>query len=70
MDNQSMSELAEEYMQQYRVLKARVQALAPLRKELSGTALLNHDQKVARLNDMAQDCKITAYYLKNYYEED
>ena len=70
MDNMSLSALAEEYLQQYNVLTARIKALTPLRKELSGADLLNLEKKIVILQDMALECRITAYTLKNYYEEE
>lgn len=70
MDNMSLSDLAEEYMQQYRTLTARVEALTPLKKELSGNELLSLEKKIVILKDMALDCRITAYALKHYYEEE
>ena len=70
MDNMSLSALAEEYLQQYNVLTARINALTPLRKELSGTDLLNLEKKIVILQDMALECRITAYKLKYYYEEE
>lgn len=70
MDNISLSDLAEEYMQQYRSLTARIEELTPLKKELSSKERLSLKKKIVILQDMALECKITAHTLKHYYEEE
>lgn len=66
----TLYELSNEYMKQYEHINARIHQLAPQRKNLTGNALLQFDRKMAILNDMANECRMTAYALKNYYEEE
>lgn len=65
-----ITDLGDEYMRQYEAIRKRMRELAPQRRTLSGNELHQFDRKMTILNDMAIECKMTAYSLKNYYEEE
>lgn len=61
-------ELAEEYEEQYRVLRDRIEGLRPLLCVYKGDALLDLRRRIKTYYDMAADCRRTSTILLHYYE--
>lgn len=57
-------ELADEYEEQYRILKAKVESLTPLLFEYTGKDLYELRRKLVIYEDMAYDCKALAIALR------
>ena len=66
----NLYELAEEYEKQYRIICAKVDAIAPLIEIYSGENLLLLRKKIKIYYDMASECKRISYMLSHYYDGD
>jgi len=62
-----ITQLAEEYENQYRVLNAKIQGLRPLLCVYRGEDLVLLRKKIKIYYDMASQCKVIATMLSDYY---
>lgn len=65
-----ITQLADEYENQYNVLNAKIEGLRPLLYVYTGEDLLILRRKIKTYYDMASQCKMISSMLSNYYEED
>ena len=66
----TVTQLAEEYENQYRVLNAKLQGLRPLLCVYTGEDLVILRRKIKIYYDMASQCKVIATMLSGYYEDE
>lgn len=65
-----ITQLADEYENQYNILNAKIEGLRPLLYVYTGQDLLILRRKIKTYYDMASQCKIISAMLSNYYRED
>lgn len=66
----TVTELAKEYENQYRVLNAKIKGLRPLLCVYRGEDLLQLRRKIKIYYDMASQCKVISTMLTEYYTEE
>lgn len=66
----TVTELAQEYEDQYRVLNAKIKGLRPLLCVYRGEDLLQLRRKIKIYYDMASQCKVISTMLTEYYTEE
>ncbi len=66
----TIEKLAEEYMNQYKILSAKIDGLRPLLYVYTGEDLYLLRKRLKIYYDMAFECKRTAEILTSYYDED
>ena len=66
----TITELAQEYENQYKALSTRLDAMKPLLSVYRGEDLVSLRRKIKIYYDMAYECRRTASMLFGYYEED
>lgn len=65
----TITQLADEYNQQYNVLNAKMDALRPLLCVYTGEDLFLLRKRMKIYYEMACECRRTASLLSGYYEE-
>lgn len=65
----TITKLAQEYENQYRVLNAKIKGLRPLLCVYKGEDLLLLRRKIKIYYDMASQCKVISTMLSEYYTE-
>lgn len=63
----TVTQLAEEYNNQYRILNAKITGLRPLLCVYKGEDLVRLRRKIKIYYDMASQCKVIATMLSEYY---
>lgn len=66
----TIDELAQEYEQQYKILKAKTDGLKPLLNVYRGEDLMLLRRRIKIYYDMACECKRIYALLSRYYEEE
>ena len=66
----TITELPQEYENQYKALSTRLDAMKPLLSVYRGEDLVSLRRKIKIYYDMACECRRTASMLFGYYEED
>lgn len=66
----TLAQLGEEYLNQEKVLRGRINELTAMMKGLRGRQMCDLSRRVAILYSMASDSHRTGMYLLNYYKED
>lgn len=65
----TITQLANEYEQQYNILTSKMDALKPLLCVYTGEDLFILRKRIKIYYDMACECRRTASLLSSYYEE-
>ena len=65
----TIEKLATEYLQQYKILCAKIEGLRPLLYVYTGEDLHLLRRRIKIYYDMAYECRRTAEILTNYYED-
>ncbi len=66
----TLAQLGEEYLEQEKVLRGRIEELNAQRKSLRGRQMCDLSRRVATLYSMALNSHRTGIYLLNYYNEE
>lgn len=66
----TVTQLAEEYENQYRVLNAKIKGLRPLLCVYTGEDLVKLRRRIKIYYDMASQCKVISTMLSEYYIEE
>lgn len=66
----TVTQLAEEYENQYRVLNAKIKGLRPLLCVYTGEDLVQLRRKIKIYYDMASQCKVISTMLSDYYADE
>lgn len=66
----TVTQLAEEYENQYRVLNAKIKGLRPLLCVYTGEDLVQLRRRIKVYYDMASQCKVISTMLSEYYTQE